>query len=354
MINIFTLRQRWDGQYGKIWYWMKTSDSRVLLSPPSLIAALRAGFDAIANHIALILIPIALDLYLWLGPHLRLKQLIESIVSQLFALYSLQEPGATEMLQAFNNMWLQIAAQFNLFVALRSYPVGIPSLLASASPIESPVGVPVMWEINALMSAVLVWLLITFIGVVAGTLFFEIVSKVVLLGTVDWPQMWAQLPEKILRVLFLTLFWASVLIGVSIPGSFIISLGYLGGPFIAQCALFGYAVLLIWLFYHLLFSPHGIFVYGYKALKSIRTSFELVRATWLATSLFFLAVFVISTLLDRLWHVPAETSWFTLVGVIGHAFVTTGLLASSFVYYRDANRWVNRSSPRENQFQRGY
>lgn len=330
---------------------MKTSDSRVLLSPPSLIAALRAGFDAIANHIALILIPIALDLYLWLGPHLRLKQLIESVVSQLIALYSLQEPGASEMLQTFKELWLQIAAQFNLFIALRSYPVGVPSLMASASPVESPVGVPVMWEIDALVSALFVWVLITITGLAAGTLFFETVSQVVLLGTVDWAQLWTQLPKKILRVLFLTLIWASILIVVSIPASFIISVGTLGGPLFAQCALFLYAGLLIWLFYHLLFSPHGIFIYGHKAMKSIRTSFELVRATWLNTSLFFLALFIISALLDRLWHVPPETSWLTLVGVVGHAFVTTGLLASSFVYYRDANRWVNSLSQRESHQQ---
>jgi hypothetical protein len=37
---------------------------------------------------------------------------------------------------------------------------------------------------------------------------------------------------------------------------------------------------------------------------------------------------------------PEETSWLSLVGVAGHAFVTTGLLAASFIYYRDADRWV--------------
>jgi len=38
--------------------------------------------------------------------------------------------------------------------------------------------------------------------------------------------------------------------------------------------------------------------------------------------------------------VPSETSWLLLVGILGHAFVTTGLLASSFVYYRDALQWM--------------
>jgi hypothetical protein len=31
-----------------------------------------------------------------------------------------------------------------------------------------------------------------------------------------------------------------------------------------------------------------------------------------------------------------------LIGVIGHAFVTSGLLAATFVYYRDASRWIQR------------
>jgi hypothetical protein len=44
--------------------------------------------------------------------------------------------------------------------------------------------------------------------------------------------------------------------------------------------------------------------------------------------------------LDLLWGVPTEASWLLLLGILGHAFVTTGLLASSFVYYRDALRWI--------------
>jgi len=30
----------------------------------------------------------------------------------------------------------------------------------------------------------------------------------------------------------------------------------------------------------------------------------------------------------------------TLVGITGHAFITTALLAASFVYYRDMNAWL--------------
>ena len=35
-----------------------------------------------------------------------------------------------------------------------------------------------------------------------------------------------------------------------------------------------------------------------------------------------------------------EDSWMTLLGIFGHSFVTTALLASSFVYYRDMTAWL--------------
>jgi hypothetical protein len=30
----------------------------------------------------------------------------------------------------------------------------------------------------------------------------------------------------------------------------------------------------------------------------------------------------------------------TLIGIGGHAFITTGLLAASFIYYRDMSAWL--------------
>jgi hypothetical protein len=36
------------------------------------------------------------------------------------------------------------------------------------------------------------------------------------------------------------------------------------------------------------------------------------------------------------------SSWLAFIGIVGHAFVVTGLLAATFVYYRDATRWVER------------
>jgi hypothetical protein len=42
-----------------------------------------------------------------------------------------------------------------------------------------------------------------------------------------------------------------------------------------------------------------------------------------------------------LWRIPPADSWLTLLGIFGNAFVSTALLAASFIYYRDLNVWVD-------------
>jgi hypothetical protein len=149
-----------------------------------------------------------------------------------------------------------------------------------------------------------------------------------------------QWPKAFLQVFLLALFWAALLVGFSIPGSCIFSLATLGGLPLGQCAVLLYGAFLVWMTVPLLFSPHGIFVFQNNMFASLKASVRLTQRTYPTTFLFFLVAVLLSKGLDLLWLVPEETSWMTLVGVAGHAFITTALLAASFVYYRDADRWV--------------
>ena len=59
------------------------TETRKLPPPPGLIASLVRGFDSVANHVLVILPPVLLDLFLWLGPHLRLKSFFQPFIDQL-------------------------------------------------------------------------------------------------------------------------------------------------------------------------------------------------------------------------------------------------------------------------------
>jgi len=321
---------------------MNATERQALPSQPSLTAALLAGFDTITNHLGLILFPIILDLYLWLGPRLSLKYLVESLISQLGAMQGASAPETAQAIEFSRSMWLLIADRFNLFSALRSFPVGVPSLMASRLPVDAPTGLTLVWNVSSLGSAAGWWILLTVLGLVAGALFFALVAQASLSGKLDWPTAIGQWPWAFLQVVLLALFLGGLFLAISILGSCIVTAVSFAGLPVTQLGFLLFGAIALWVMFPLLFSAHGIFTYQFKMWISVRQGVRLTRLTLPRTSLLFLSMLVISEGLDTLWRVPGEKSWMSLVGVLGHAFVSTSLLAASFIYYRDATRWVQR------------
>jgi hypothetical protein len=102
--------------------------------------------------------------------------------------------------------------------------------------------------------------------------------------------------------------------------------------------LFG--IISFWLIFPLFFSPHGIFSGQYTAWRSLLRSIRLTNLTFYKTGFFILLAVVVNQGLNIVWQVPPENSWLMVISIIGHAFVTTGMLAASFVYYQEMTRWV--------------
>lgn len=319
-------------------------DSQLTLPPaPNLIGAIRSGFDAITNHILLILFPIILDLVLWFGPRIKLTGLINSSSEQLFRVSTSQDPSLVELLGPIEEVWAGIAEQFNMLVLLRSYPVGITSLVVARLHFTSPIGTLGSWEIGSFGGAFLAFVVISLIGIAFGTLFFQVVAQAAVIGDISWQQAFAEWPRSSLQMVFLAILWAVVFLVITIPGSLLLSLVLLSGASYGECAFLIFAGVVFWLILPLVFSPHGIVLNQNSFFGSVKTSVNMTRKTLPSTVLFILAVFLLSKGLDILWlgrSETSETSWIFLVGILGHAFVTTGLLASSFVYYRDALRWI--------------
>lgn len=316
-------------------------DSQLTLPPaPNLIGAIRSGFDAVTNHILLILFPVALDLLLWFGPRIKLTSLITATSDELFLFSTSQEPSLAEALQPMQAYWATIAENFNMLVFLRSYPVGISSLIVAKLPLTSPIGTLKNWEIGSASGVFLAFIVISLIGIALGTLYFLGVAQAAVIGDISWREAVAVWPRSVLHMLFLAVLWTVIFFAITIPGSLLLSLVIFSGVSYAECALLIFAGVIFWLILPLVFSPHGIVLNRLNFFDSVKISVNLTRRTLPSTVLFVIAVFLISKGLDILWLVPEETSWLLLVGIAGHAFVTTSLLASSFVYYRDALRWI--------------
>jgi hypothetical protein len=322
---------------------MKTDKLTELPPPPSLIAALTAGFDAITRSVVLILFPVALDLLLWLGPHLNIGKLIDEYWRQMSALSGLGAAESAEFFQSNQELWAFFGENMNIMAVLRTYPVGIPSLMASRLPTSIPGGGdPTILYITSGISMVGISLILTVVGLVLGSLYYLGVAEAALTNKVNWFATLKSWPRVTVQVLLLVLMFIVLFVAISIPASCMISALVLTGPTISRLAVLVLLAGLIWLIFPLVLSAHGIFVYGYNMLASVKKSLTLTRMTFPTTAMLFLVVVIISQGLDIVWRIPAEDSWFTLVGIFGHAFVTTGLLSATFIYYRNADRWVQR------------
>ncbi len=301
--------------------------------PPGLITSFAAGFDAIANNVTVIVMPVIFDLFLWLGPHLRLKRLFEPLIAQFS---SLTAPASSLALEPalVQKIWTQFFEQFNLFALLRTFPVGITSLMSGRMPIQAPFGSPVNIEAGSFFNALGWWLFLATCGWILGGVYFYWVSGVALKIQ---PR---SLSQSLIQAVLLSVTWLALLFIFGLPAFLVFSILALINPLMAEIDLLVFALLSVWLVLPIFFSPHGIFTYQQNAWLAILNSLRMVRFTLPTSGLFLLSTIIISQGLDFLWRTPPENSWLTFIGIAGHAFVSTAILAASFIYYRDVNAWL--------------
>ncbi len=304
-----------------------------------MISAFAAGFNTTANHIYLILFPILLDLFLLFGPRLSMKTLLTPFLNNLSQeLLSGAQPDMKPMLEGSGELWSDLLQHFNLAATLRSFPVGIPSLMAGQGPLANPLGKPPFFEVPNLAAAFSAWLLFGLIGLTLGSMYFNRLARVTAgkpgrsnFGLVTWETM---------QSVSLFLLMALILLMVAMPVILFLAVMTQFSSALTQFAMLIVSILMIWLLLPLVFSPHGIFAFQLDALRSTLVSYRLVRFFLPGTSLFLLLSLLISQGMDILWRVAPESSWLTLIGITGHAFISTGLMAASFIYYYGGMKWM--------------
>ena len=273
---------------------------------------------------------------------MRLKGLIESWMTMMQQSFqSIQEmTDMTEMIEVTQDGWAFVAEHFNSLMTVRSYPVGIPSLMLSRWPIDVPWGNRLIVEIPSIGIAFLLFGVFALIGILGGTLYFSFVAKAALVDQVRWQKVFSSWPWVSLHVILLTLLWFLLLLGILVPISCGTSFLVLMGISASSVAALLFGSLFVWLAFPLLFSPHGIFVYQNPVWTSVRKSIRVVRMTLPATALFFIAILILDQGLELLWQIPSEDSWLMLISLMGHAFTSTGFLSASFIYYQKADVWI--------------
>ena len=315
---------------------MDNARTESLPPPPGVVSSIKAGFDAIAAHAAAILLPFTLDLFLWLGPRLSMEKLFLSIQTDVISIWRAGGVSGADI-QRVSEWYSAMLPKVKLFWLVRTIPIGITSLLFSRDVTQTPLGAPSILSVKS-DADLLGWMFsLTLIGWIGGGLYFRLISRLVAANDQEKP---VGLVRAIGQTILLSIFWAGIGMVLGLPLVVILSLLVQVSSVVAQIAILFFSFLSMWIVVPLFFWPHGVFVKKQNALMSIFSSVRLARLSLPTSSIFVLTIFLLSVGLNFLWSIPPADSWMTLVGILGHAFVTTALLAASFIYYRDMNSWL--------------
>lgn len=318
-----------------------------------IIRYLRVGFGAVHQRPLLLLLPLLLDAFLWLGPRVSLGPPLEDAVERLstavadasftpseLVLWQTSVRGFVEMVSEANGLDLlawrtpSLASFTGLTQALTPGTeapgaLGIEGLavaLAGIALLALPAG-------NAAAGASV--FLLGAAGLAIGTFYLAWVARAVRAQQGASMHPTGQLPRQLLR---LGLYMALVLLGGLVVGGPLLLLagsaaagGVAGAVLGSFLLLIGFLLAQLYLFY----VEEGILVAGLPTMRAIATSLALVSRAILPTLGLFLVVQVVGRGTFLLWSALTANPVGAVFGILGNAYIGTALTATVMVAFWD-------------------
>lgn len=302
-----------------------------------VIDSLSAGYRFLGRRFELLIVPLVLDLLLWLAPRFN----VAPLASRLADFY--MEAGTAAQLPTTGLDLAQMTADMrtmgettNLLTGLVSGVfLHVPSLMATAV-------LPMSGRIIAVASgwaALGLWLLCVLAGVWLGVLYLEMLARVLPLGEAAKPETWGELLRRSVRHWRRVLAFVAVLVllmlAILIPYSLLMTLVLLVAPGLATGLLMlsvgiAFAVML-----YLYFVTAAIVLDDTSVRVAIVRSMNLVRTNFLSVLGLVLLTLVISAGLGLLLaRAAAWQPWGTLAAIVANAYIGTGLAMALLVFYR--------------------
>jgi uncharacterized membrane protein len=212
--------------------------------------------------------------------------------------------------------------------------VGVPSLVAGLG-IRDPLrSTPIEhWgvAIGILFGALLC-------GMLIGSLYYAILAQEVRDGSVSPTRLPGHTLRSWTRVLLYLLLMAGVGILFGLPVGFLAVSAAFVAPALGSLALSAATVALIWTGIYLFFVPNAIFLSQVGPLQAVKNSVAVVRGNfWAALGIMVLMTIVLLGM-GRVWELASESiagPWGLGLGILGNAYIASGLIAASMRFYRE-------------------
>ncbi|MGQ9489900.1 MAG: hypothetical protein ACUVS6_04130 [Anaerolineae bacterium] len=348
-----------------------------------IVDALAAGLNLAGRRLWLMIIPVAVDLALWLGPHLSINRLVQQLLVAWEALLQATYTPAQlailgDALNAFREVASQAAQHLNIATGLTAgwlaptsallsaqanrlllvsdsvlAPIGLSLQLSGAAP-SAPL--PRTLEINNLALVIGVGVGLWLIAQVLATLYLRwaaaSLNGVVVQPGEDKKQskqpriQIAPAPFWPLFVRFagLSLLLALLLGALRLPLATATAMTLMTG---STGAAFLFALsggLTLWLTFSLLismfFASEAMLLDGQGFLAGMWRSMILVRLNGLRTLAFVLLVNLLMLGARAVWGLIGRTPLGVVAAILGNGYLVTAMVLATMIYYDDLRRRV--------------
>lgn len=295
------------------------------------IDALTSGFNLIARRPWTILLPIAINLIVWLGPRLSIAPLTHAAADALRATATLQTGQYGEWVQSAAQALTDWGEAANLVDLLG---IGMPVLaVTSEGQTVWPVyNGPAAAALSGALLAGGILLMALYLVIIAQQVRDERIALAAIAGR-TWRVVW--------RLLVLGIVLLGITTVVSLPG--VMGIGLLalfslqGAAILTSLLVWGALFLMVWLLFYLFFVLDAMALDDAGVGQAVSRSVVLVRQNVGPTLALALLTILLGVGLGEVWYVVAKTTAGIVAGVIANAYVATALAAASLIFY--SSRW---------------
>jgi hypothetical protein len=303
---------------------------------PGVIDTLSTAYRTLNRHPYLLLLPVALDFFYWLGPRLSAEpvahqagQALEEIIdSPAAGGAGSQSVQSLAMLRGI----LEAVQSLNLFAVL-SGSLSLPSWLLGQD-LRPPAGMGWGGAISIATGTDLLRLLAALFvaGVIVGAMFRSLAAQVVRDGHVQAAGLAQRALAGAMRFMLLvvTLVVAALVFGL--PLTLLMGVLTLLSPLLGSLFL---VAVWAWFYLYTFFTLDALFISEVGPLKAIRNSVTVVRLSTSSTLGLFLTILLISLGMPLVWSALGTSEVATIVAIVGNAYIGTGMIIASMTFYRD-------------------
>jgi hypothetical protein len=271
----------------------------------------------------IVLFPVLLDLFFLFGPRVSIAPLVSQVVTMPQFSQALG-PDATAQT-------ISLAEEANLLGLLSPGGMTLPTIVPLLGVARGS-----LTMVDSAGSVVILAFAAMLVGAFAGSVYRAILAQQAREGELSAQRIPRESVVGWYRVVVLAVLLLVAAFLVILPLAFIAALASLVTAAATAMMTAIVVTLALGAQLYLFFAPDAIFVSRVGPIQAIRRSAAVVRAgVWSALTLAIL-ITVIMVGMSQIWVMLAnQVSWGLALGIVGNAYIASGLAAASMLFYRE-------------------